>query len=92
MLKGKATYQVPNGQPLLWCGDRKCGNFNWTMYVEDQAEPGSGVDRFWLEVKDGSKTPPTDIVVSLSLAQFPAANAKIIDNGNIQVPQPQGGQ
>ena len=52
LLKGKATYQVPNGQPLLWCGDRKCGKYTWTMYVEDREEPGSGFDKFWLEVKD----------------------------------------
>ena len=40
VLKGKATYQVPASQPLLWCNDRKCGGYTWTMYVEDRAEPG----------------------------------------------------
>jgi len=88
VLKGKATYQVPVSQPLLWCGDRKCGGYTWTMYVEDQKEPGSGFDKFWLEVKD-----PNNAVVqklSLSGTPSPAANAKVIDHGNIQVPQPQG--
>jgi hypothetical protein len=85
VLKGKATYQVPPSQPLLWCNDRKCGGYTWTMYVEDRAEPGSGVDKFWLEVKD----PSNAVVSKLSLPQLPATNAKIIDHGNIQVPQPQ---
>jgi hypothetical protein len=87
VLKGKATYQVPVGQGTLYCGDRKCGGYTWTMYVEDRQEPGSGYDKFWLEVKD----PSGNVVARLSLPQLPAPNAKIIDHGNIQVPQPQGG-
>jgi uncharacterized repeat protein (TIGR01451 family) len=87
VLKGKATYQVPVGQPALWCGDRKCGGYNWTMYVEDRKEPGSGYDRFWLELKD----PSGNIVTRLSLPTTPtiAGNAVTITGGNIQVPQPQ---
>jgi hypothetical protein len=86
VLKGKATYQVPPSQPLLSCGARKCGGYTWTMYVEDRAEPGSGNDKFWLEVLD----PAGAKVNTLTLPQLPAVNAKVIDNGNIQVPQPQG--
>ncbi len=85
LLKGKATFQVPNSQPALECGERKCGNYSWTMYVEDRKEPGSGYDKFWLEVKDSNGV----VVAKMSLPNPPAANAKIIDQGNIQVPQPQ---
>ena len=85
VLKGKATYQVPVSQGLLSCGSRKCGGYSWTVYVEDRQEPGSGYDKFWLEVKDSSN----NVVAKLSLPQSPAANAKVIDHGNIQVPQPQ---
>jgi hypothetical protein len=86
VLKGKATYQVPDGQALLPCGSRKCGGYTWTMYVEDRKEPGSGYDRFWLELRDSSN----NVVSRLSLPSTPFANAKVIDHGNIQVPQPQG--
>jgi hypothetical protein len=85
VLKGKATYQVPSSQPALSCGSNKCGGYTWTMYVEDRQEPGSGYDKFWLEVRDGSN----NIVATLSLPQTPALYAKVIDHGNIQVPQPQ---
>jgi len=86
VLKGKATYQVPASQPALACGLNKCGGYTWTMYVEDRQEPGSGFDKYWLEVMD-----PNGVVVQrLSLSQLPAPNAKVIDHGNIQVPQPQG--
>jgi uncharacterized repeat protein (TIGR01451 family) len=85
VLKGKATYQVPSTQPLLACGSLKCGGYTWTMYVEDRREPGSGYDRFWLEVKDSSN----NLVARVSLPQLPVDFAKVIDNGNIQVPQPQ---
>jgi hypothetical protein len=86
VLKGKATYQVPSSQPALACGLNKCGGYTWTLYVEDRQEPGSGFDRYWLEVMD-----PNNVVVQkLSLPQLPAPNAKVIDHGNIQVPQPQG--
>jgi len=85
VLKGKATYQVPTSQPLLACGERRCGNYTWTMYIEDRREPGSGYDRFWIEVRD----PSNALVTRLSLPAPPAANATIITDGNIQVPQPQ---
>jgi uncharacterized repeat protein (TIGR01451 family) len=85
VLKGKATYQVPSSQPALSCGLNKCGGYTWTMYVEDRQEPGSGYDKFWLEVRDGNN----NIVSLMSLPQTPALYAKVIDHGNIQVPQPQ---
>jgi hypothetical protein len=48
---------------------------HWTMYVEDRQEPGSGYDKFWLEVRDGN----TNIVSIMSLPQPPATAAKVID-------------
>ena len=61
------------------------------VYVEDRKEPGANNDRYWIEVKN----PPTVnggvpvTQVSLPSLGGAAANAKTIDQGNIQVPQPQ---
>ncbi len=85
-LTGKATYSIPPSQGLLYCNDRKCGGYTFTVYVEDRQEPGTGFDRFWIQVKDPSGV----IVTKVSLAPPAATNAKTIDGGNIQVPQPQG--
>jgi hypothetical protein len=85
VLKGKATYQIPSSQPPLPCGSWKCGGYTWTMYVEDRKEPGGGYDRFWLELKDSNGS----VVTRMSMPQLPADLAKVINNGNIQVPQPQ---
>jgi hypothetical protein len=42
---GKCTYQDPTMvEPL--------GNYTFVAYVEDHGTPGSGVDRFWLQVYD----------------------------------------
>jgi hypothetical protein len=87
-LRGKATYQVPSSDPKLtpWCpSDWKCGGYTFTVYVEDQKEPGAGIDRFWIEVKDPSGT----VVAKASFDPPAASNAKTIVGGNIQVPQPQ---
>jgi uncharacterized repeat protein (TIGR01451 family) len=89
---GKATYSVPPSQPLLWCGARKCGDYRFTTYVEDRREPGGGYDRFWTEVVNsptatgGFANKPVDLFY---MPQPANANAATIDNGNIQVPQPQ---
>lgn len=87
-LQGKATYQVPTSTGLLACGAYKCGNYSFTMYVEDLKEPGAGMDRFWIQV-----TPPaggTAVQTGLSMPTTPSVNAKVIQGGNIQIPQPQG--
>jgi hypothetical protein len=67
---GKATYTGPDA-PL------GIGNQSWSAYVEDHNEPGSGVDKFWINV---SGRP------ALALPTPSAANALPITNGNIVVP------
>jgi hypothetical protein len=87
-LDGKATYAVPSTDPFLapFCpGLSKCGGYTFRVYVEDQKEPGTGYDRYWIEVKDPSGVR----VEKVSMTAGAAANAKIISGGNIQVPQPQ---
>ncbi len=51
------------------------GNHVLTVYVEDRNEPGTGVDRFWIEV-----------VGDLSLPRQATADALPIACGNIVVP------
>jgi hypothetical protein len=87
-LTGKATYAVPPQDPLLWCSDRKCGNYSFTVYVEDRKEPGAGNDKYWIEVKD----PVAAKVDKVSMSRNGTGQAVpvVISGGNIQVPQPQG--
>jgi hypothetical protein len=92
---GKATYSVPPNGPLLWCGDRKCGDYRFTTYVEDRQEPGGGYDKFWIEVLNSPSATgglANQPVNGFYMPQPANANAIKIDNGNIQVPQPQGGK
>lgn len=51
------------------------GNLNLTAYVEDNGEPGNGVDRFWVNAY-GDFLMPTPS----------PANAETLTGGNIQVP------
>ncbi len=89
---GKANYSIPPSQPLLWCGARKCGDYRFTVYVEDRKEPGGGFDKFWIQVLNsptatgGFANKPVTLFYMTSPA---ASNTITIDNGNIQVPQPQ---
>jgi hypothetical protein len=71
---GKVTFKAP--------GEDAVGNHTFTVYVEDRGEPGSGADRFWLQVRDQSG----DIVPDLSLDVSASANAETIGGGNIVVP------
>ena len=75
---GKATYAAPHALP---CGDRKCGDYTFTVYVEDVAEPGTGRDRYWMEVA----SPDGTVVPLLSRPRSTALNAAVLDRGNIQV-------
>lgn len=89
---GKANYSIPPSQGLLWCGDRKCGDYRFTVYVEDRKEPGGGYDRFWIRVLNSPSATGgfANLPVPLFNMDAPAAShAVTIDNGNIQVPQPQ---
>ncbi len=65
---GKSTYKEPS-----WTDPK--GNFQFTAYVEDRNEPGTDVDRFWIEVVSG-----------LSLPREAVANAVELGGGNIVVP------
>src|SRR5262249_7205328 len=67
---GKATYQEATWPTAI-------GNYPFKVYVEDNAEPGTGKDKFWLQVTGG---------ISLSSAPSAAANAVLLTGGNIQVP------
>jgi hypothetical protein len=89
---GKANYSIPPSQGVLWCGDRKCGDYRFTVYVEDRKEPGGGVDKLWIQVLTSPSA--TGGFANQPVPRFymngPAvSNAVTIDNGNIQVPQPQ---
>ncbi len=72
---GKATYQEP-GWP------EPIGNYEFTVYAEDRDEPGTGIDRFWMEVKDKDRT----IVPIMSLPREATANAVAIGGGNVSIP------
>jgi hypothetical protein len=92
-IAGKATYGVPATDPMLttctppgW----KCGGYTFTVYVEDNNEPGAGADKYWIQVKD-----PSGVVVARASinptytgANPGPNNAQVIVGGNIQVPQP----
>jgi hypothetical protein len=67
-LSGKSTYQEPTWlEPI--------GNYEFMVYVEDRNEPGTGVDRFWIEVIGG-----------LALPREATEYAVEIGGGNIVVP------
>ena len=77
---GKATYLQPG-----W--DDPVGNYEFTTYVEDHNEPGTGVDRVWIEVRDKD-----DLVVDESSIPPPAEDNTVeIGGGNIAVPHGGGG-
>jgi hypothetical protein len=66
---GKCTYLEPGwAEPI--------GNQEFLVYVEDHDEPGTGNDRFWIEVLDQP----------LSLVSPAAQNTVTIDGGNIVAP------
>lgn len=65
---GKSTYQEP-GWP------EPIGNYEFLTYVEDRNEPGTGVDRFWIEVLGGLALPRTAV-----------DNALELQGGNLVVP------
>jgi hypothetical protein len=70
---GKSTYLEP-GWP------EPIGNYEFLVYVEDHNEPGTGVDRFWFEVRDKDRIP------DMSMAEPATTNAEYIQGGNIVVP------
>jgi hypothetical protein len=71
---GKATYRAP--------GVDNEGNNEFTVYVEDHAEPGKGIDQFWIQTRDKDDNVRTD----LSMPEPGAGNSETIEGGNIVVP------
>ena len=72
---GKNTYLEPG-----W--DEAEGNHGFTAYVEDRDEPGNGIDRIWIEVRDkrGVQIPQN------SMSEPAGEHAVEIQGGNIFVP------
>jgi hypothetical protein len=52
------------------------------VYVEDRNEPGTGVDQFWIEVKDKDR----DVVPVMSMDREATDNVVALQGGNIAVP------
>jgi hypothetical protein len=74
---GKSTYLEPGWEVPE-------GNYTFIVYVEDRDEPGTGVDRFWIEVLDKDN----NVVPQMSMDE-PAteeANSQQLHGGNIVVP------
>jgi hypothetical protein len=78
---GKTTYLEPG-----W--DEAVGNHRFLVYVEDHGEPGAGVDRFWLEVRDRDGA----VLLGLSMSEPATDNAHTLEGGNIVVPHVRGNQ
>ncbi|MCM2309833.1 MAG: tandem-95 repeat protein [Steroidobacteraceae bacterium] len=71
---GKGTYAEPAWPDAL-------GNYEFTTYVEDRNEPGTGIDRVWLQIRDRNR-------VTVPAMSFPGATntAVNISGGNIVAP------
>jgi len=72
---GKATYLEPDWPEPI-------GNHAFVVYVEDRNEPGTGVDRFWIEVKDKDG----NVVAVMSMNRPATADTVPLQGGNIVVP------
>jgi hypothetical protein len=72
---GKSTYLEPG-----WLEPE--GNHEFLTYVEDCNEPGTGVDRFWIEIHDRDG----NVIDVISMPVEAYDNAKTIRGGNIVVP------
>ena len=72
---GKNTYLEP-GMP------EPEGNHQFTAYVEDRDEPGSGNDRFWITARDKNGV----TIPAMSMTEPAPANAVPIQGGNIVAP------
>jgi hypothetical protein len=77
---GKNTYLEPG-----W--EEPEGNHTFIVYVEDHGEPGTGADRFWIEVLDKDNLG----IPVMSMTEPATANATTIMGGNVVVPHGGGG-
>ena len=72
---GKSTYLEPGWlEPI--------GNHEFVVYVEDRNEPGTGVDRFWIEVHDKDGI----VIPAMSMPRDAPTNAIELGSGNVVVP------
>ena len=78
---GKATFLEPG-----WL--EPVGNYEFIVYVEDQNEPGDGIDRVWTQIKDKDGL----VVENMSIPAPAQDNAIDIQGGNIVVPHSTGGK
>ena len=76
---GKSTYLEPGWMEPM-------GNHSFTVYVEDRDEPGSGIDRLWIENRDREGL----IKSALSLPKPAGDNSEPIHGGNIVAPHSSG--
>jgi hypothetical protein len=72
---GKATYK--SGQ-----SSTPAGNYSFEVYAEDRNQPGTGTDRFWIELKD----PSGNVVSAISRPRPSSSNTVPLLGGNIKVP------
>jgi hypothetical protein len=72
---GKSTYLEPGWLVPV-------GNYEFIVYVEDRNEPGSGVDVFWIQVKDKDG----NLVGGMSMVSPATTNTEQLKGGNIVVP------
>ena len=77
---GKANYIEPG-----WTDAQ--GNHDFTAYVEDRDTPGTGIDRFWIEVRDKQD----QRIPQSSIAEPATDNATPLQGGNIVAPHSGGG-
>jgi hypothetical protein len=54
------------------------GNTSWTVYAEDNNQPGTGTDRFWLSVAGRP---------AFSMSAPATSNAQLLTGGNVGVPR-----
>ncbi len=71
---GNATYLEPG-----WAEPEE--DYEFIVYVEDRNEPGQGIDRFWIEVRDRNG----NIVSGISMNSPAPDNTQELQGGNIVV-------
>ena len=72
---GKATYLEPGMvEPE--------GNHQFITYVEDRNEPGSGVDRIWIQAIDKDNA----VIPAMNMGEPAPSQASFIAGGNIVAP------
>jgi len=74
-LLGKPTYIEPGWPEAI-------GNHRFLMSVEDRGEPGTGIDRFWLEMRDKSGA----VIEVMSMRNDAPDHAVTISGGNMVAP------